>query len=36
LSKVVEPPLPDDPDDIVKMTPSNSPTFVCSIKSHRH
>ena len=34
LSKIVEPPLPPDPDDIIKMTPSNHPTFVCSCKSH--
>ena len=36
LSQMVEPPLPPDPDDIVKMTPSNHPTFVCSCKSHSH
>jgi hypothetical protein len=36
LSKIVEPPLPPDPDDIVKMTPGNHPTFVCNCKSHGH
>jgi len=42
LSRVVQPALPDEPDAVIQMTPSNRPTFVCTCtgcttgKGHSH
>lgn len=37
LSKIVEPPAPPDPDDLVSMNPSsNRPAFTCSATGHSH